>query len=285
MSRSLTPEECIDKTQQAGIMLLAIDIGNTHTVIGMHDGSRWVGEWRLSSGFRRTRDETWFYLRGFIEEAGVASRPIKTIGISSVVPDLTDDFITLSRDRFGIEPLIVTSDMPELQVRVDVREPLSVGADRLCNAVAGFAMFGGPLLVVDFGTATTIDVIGKQGEYLGGAILLGVESQAAELHRRAAKLPKFDLRFPPTAIGKDTVASMQSGVLFGSADGIEGMVKRMKRELQQEVRVIATGGLSTIIAPHCPSISATVPLLVLDGIRILCERHMSTNRSPETAGR
>jgi type III pantothenate kinase len=255
-------------------MLLAIDIGNTHTVVGIHDSSRWLGEWRLSSGNRRTRDETWFFLRGFLQDAGVATKDITSVGISSVVPDLTEDYVTLSTRYFSIVPLLVSGDMPELDAKIDVLEPMSVGADRLCNAVAGFAMFGGPLMIIDFGTATTIDVVGRAGEYLGGAILLGVESQANELHRRAAKLPKFDLHFPPSVIGKDTVASMQSGVLYCSADGIEGLIGRMKKELKTDCTVIATGGLSSLIAPHCPSISATVPTLVLDGIRILCNKRV-----------
>jgi type III pantothenate kinase len=147
-----------------------------------------------------------------------------------------------------------------------------VGADRLCNAIAGFRKYGGPLVVLDFGTATTFDVIAASGDYLGGVITLGLDSTASELHRRAAKLPKIELRFPSSVIGKETEASMQSGVMFGTVDAVEGIIRRIAAELGGKPKVIATGGLSGIIAAHTSVIDACEPSLVLDGVRLIYER-------------
>jgi type III pantothenate kinase len=159
-----------------------------------------------------------------------------------------------------------------LGIRILYRDPSAVGADRLCNAVAGFVKYGGPLIIIDFGTATTYDVVSGEGDYLGGVITLGLESTAEELHRRAAKLPRIELRFPPLAIGDDTASSMQAGVLFGAVDATEGIVKRIRAELGKPARVIATGGLAKTIATHTPVIEAVEPSLVLDGIWLILER-------------
>jgi type III pantothenate kinase len=152
------------------------------------------------------------------------------------------------------------------------RDPLAVGADRLCNAIAGRQRYGGPLIIIDFGTATTYDVISAEGAYLGGVITLGLESSAAELHRRAAKLPKIELHFPSTVIGRETVTSMQAGIMYGAVDAVEGMVRRIRIELGSEAPVIATGGLAPLIAGRTSFISALEPTLVLDGIRLIVGR-------------
>lgn len=252
-------------------MLLAIDVGNTNTVVGVFSSARLLAEWRLSSTVPRTADETWHLIRGFLADAGIDPGELTEAGISSVVPDLTAVYASVVERRLNTKPCFVDGSS-DLGIRILVSDPSTVGADRLCNAIAGFARYGGPLIIIDLGTATTYDVIDVDGNYLGGAIALGLESEAAELHRRAAKLPKIELRYPERVVGKDTVSSMQAGIMFAAADAIEGMVRRIRAELGVPARVIATGGLSAIVASHCPSIEAIAPSLVLDGIRLICER-------------
>ena len=252
-------------------MLLAIDIGNTHTVIGIYRKDKLVADWRMASLTHRTGDENWLTLKNFCTDAGIDTAAVKAVGISSVVPDLTFVFEHLARKHFGVEPVTISGAL-NFGIRIHYKDPSAVGADRLCNAVAGFEKYGGPLIIIDFGTATTYDVVSKEGDYLGGVITLGLESTAAELHRRAAKLPRIELRFPPTAIGYDTASSMQAGVLFGTVDAVEGIVKRIRTELGAPARVIATGGLAKIVATHTAVIEAVEPSLVLDGIRLILER-------------
>lgn len=252
-------------------LLLAVDIGNTHTVAGLYDGERLIADWRMASLATRTADENWLTIKSFCLDAGVAPETIRALGISSVVPDLTGIFESIARKYFHVEPVTVSADL-DLGIRVLYRDPTAVGADRLCNAIAGFRKYGGPLIIIDFGTATTYDVISAGGEYLGGVIMLGLESAAAELHRRAAKLPRIELRFPAAVIGRETVSSIQAGIMFGTVDSVEGIVRRIRRELGTEAKVIATGGLAGVIADHTAVISATEPTLVLDGIRLICER-------------
>lgn len=252
-------------------MLLAIDIGNTHTVVGVFDGKDLVADWRIASLTNRTADENWLTVKSFCADAGIELSTMTGVGISSVVPDLTGMYETLARKYLAIEPVTVTSSL-DLGMPVRYHDPSAVGADRLCNAVAGYHHYGGPLIVLDFGTATTYDVISAAGEYLGGVITLGLESTALELHRRAAKLPRIELRFPVTTIGRDTIASMQAGVMFGTVDAVEGMVRRIRQELGAEARVIATGGLSTVIARYTAVIEKCEPALVLEGIRLIWER-------------
>jgi type III pantothenate kinase len=253
-------------------MLLAIDIGNTHTVVGAFEGSRLVSDWRMASLATRTADENWLTIRNFCSETGIDARSFTGVGISSVVPDLTANFEAMCRKYLNVEPVTVGAHL-DLGINVLYSDPGAVGADRLCHAVAGYAAYGGPLIIVDFGTATTYDVISKDGEYLGGVITLGLESTAAELHRRAAKLPKIELRFPEDVIGRDTTSSMQAGVMYGAVDAVEGTVRRIRLELGTPARVIATGGLAKVLAPHAPVIEKVEPTLVLDGIRMIWERN------------
>jgi type III pantothenate kinase len=252
-------------------MLLAIDIGNTHTVAGLYDGERLVADWRMASLVTRTADEHWLTIRSFCNDAGIPPETIGEVGISSVVPDLTDIFEAIARKYFHLEPVTVSAAL-DLGLPILYRDPLAVGADRLCNAIAGRKRYGTPLIIIDFGTATTYDVISADGAYLGGVITLGLESSAAELHRRAAKLPKIELHFPSVVIGRETETSMQAGIMYGAVDAVEGMVRRIRAELGADARVIATGGLAPLIARHTPVISALEPTLVLDGIRLIVAR-------------
>jgi type III pantothenate kinase len=252
-------------------MLLAIDIGNTHTVIGIFKDHTLVADWRMASLTHRTADENWLTLKSFCVDAGIDTTKVTSVGISSVVPDLTFVFEHMARKHFGVTPVIISGAL-DFGIHIRYRDPSAVGADRLCDAVAGFEKYGGPLIIIDFGTATTYDVVSKEGDYLGGVITLGLESTATELHRRAAKLPRIEIRFPSSAIGMDTASSMQAGVLFGTIDAVEGMVKRIRAELDTPARVIATGGLAKIVAAHTKVIEAVEPSLVLDGIRLIMER-------------
>lgn len=252
-------------------MLLAVDVGNTHTVLGVYEGARLLCDWRMASAGNRTVDENWLTIKSFCADAGIATAAITGVGISSVVPDLTDVFESLARKYFRVEAVTISTAL-DLGIKVLYTDPTAVGADRLCNAIAGFHKYGGPLIIIDFGTATTYDVVSGTGEYLGGVITLGLESTAAELHRRAAKLPKIELRFPPSVIGRETETSMQAGVMFGTVDAVEGTIRRIAAELGQKPRVIATGGLAGIIARHTTVIEACEPSLVLDGIRMVVER-------------
>ena len=252
-------------------MLLAIDVGNTHTVIGIFDGDRLVADWRMASLGHRTEDESWLVIKSFCQGAGIDPASLTGVGISSVVPDLTDIFDGLSRKYLHAVPVTVHSSL-DLGITIHYKDPTAVGADRLCNAVAGFGKYGGPLIIIDFGTATTYDVVSREGNYLGGVIAPGVESAAAELHRQAAKLPKIELHFPATVIGRETVSSMQAGIMFGAVDAVEGIVQRIRAELGTAARVIATGGLATVIARYTKTIEACEPSLVLEGVRLIYER-------------
>lgn len=256
-------------------MLLAIDIGNTHTVFGVFDKKKLKAEWRVTSSHQKTEDEAGTQLMAFLEQFKMKASRIDGIGISSVVPNMTDTYVAMAQKYFRREPVVVTASL-DLGIRIHYNDPSQVGADRLCNAVAGFAKYGGPLIIIDFGTATTFDVVASNGDYLGGVIAPGLETAAADLHRRAAKLPKVELHFPKTLIATDTVSSMQAGILYGALDAMEGIVRRLQKELQEregaKAKVIATGGFSRLMAQHSTLIEALEPALVLEGVRLIYQR-------------
>lgn len=252
-------------------MILAIDIGNTHTVVGIYHGNKLLGDWRVTSFVTRTEDEFGMLVKQFCEDAKIPLKKITSIGISSVVPNLTDVCVRMAEKYFMTEPVVVSSDI-DLGIKVLYDDPRSVGADRLCNAVAGFVKYKGPLVIVDFGTATTFDVVSKNGEYLGGIITAGIETTSGELHRRAAKLPKIDLKFPEHVIGRTTVESMQAGIMYGALDSMETMIRRISKELDDYPTVIATGGFSELMKKQSKVINKHEPTLVLDGIRFIVER-------------
>lgn len=263
-------------------MLLAIDIGNTHTVFGVYKDARLMADWRVSSTLQRTEDEAGAHIKLLMKESGIQPADIDRIGISSVVPNLTDIFAAMAAKYFSCHPVIVSASL-DLGIKIRYHDPLSVGADRICNAVAGYDRHGGPLIIIDFGTATTYDVVAANGDYLGGVIAPGIETSAADLHRRAAKLPKIELHVPEQTIGQDTVTSMQAGILFGALDSLSGMVERIQKELKAggsgPAKVIATGGFSTLMAQHTSIIGASEPSLVLDGVRLICDRVQRSSTS------
>jgi len=262
-------------------MILAIDIGNTHTVLGVFEGSKLLFDWRVTSSTQQTEDEVGTYVRLFLSNAGIDPKLVNGIGISSVVPDLTDMFAAMAQKYFRAEPVIVSSGL-DLGIKIHYDDPKAVGADRLCNAVAGFAKYGGPLIVIDFGTATTYDVIAKNGDYLGGVIAPSIETSATDLRRRAAKLPRVELHLPAVTIGTDTTSSMQAGILYGAIDAMEGMVRRLQEDITKregrQAQLIATGGFSKFISAQTTLPLKWEPSLVLEGVRLVYER-ISRSRS------
>ena len=249
-------------------MLMTIDIGNTNISLGVYQGEKLGPRWRVSTDHQRMPDEYGLQIDGLLKHGGLLPGDITAVCLASVVPQLTGVFLQACQDYLNLDPLVVDAGV-KTGVRILYETPKSVGADRIVDAAAVQHLFGGPACVVDFGTGTTFDAISAEGDYLGGAIAPGIGIAADALFRRAAKLPKVDLNTPPSAIAKNTPHAMQSGLLFGYVGLVEGMVARFKRELGPEMKVIATGGLTDIIARETDVIDIVAPWLTLDGLRII----------------
>jgi type III pantothenate kinase len=253
-------------------LFIAIDIGNTSTVIGAFEDDLPAKFLRIKTIRTQKENDLTRKLKSFFDDIKQGKRKIRGVGISSVVPVLDKIYIRISKKIFKCAPLVINSHM-DLGISLRYDNPDSIGADRICNAVAGFAKYGGPLIIVDFGTATTYDVVGANGDYLGGVIAPGIETSAADLHRRAAKLPAVELKLPEKVIGTDTPSSMQIGILLGAVDAMSGMVSRIQAELiNREGKrgiVVATGGFSSFIAQNSQIIEHVDANLVLDGIRLI----------------
>jgi type III pantothenate kinase len=249
-------------------MFLAIDIGNTNITLGLFDGAKLGPRWRIATGHEKTPDEYGILMLDFFQRGGFSPGDIHAVAMASVVPPLTGTFVEACRLYLQREALVVDGSC-NTGVRIRYDDPGEVGADRIVDAAAGHKLYGGPACIVDFGTATTFDAVSSDGDYLGGAIAPGIGIAAEALFQRAAKLPKVDLRRPPSAIGRNTVASLQSGLLFGYVGLVEGMVARFRAELGPATKVIATGGLAEIIAKETNVISVLAPWLTLDGLRII----------------
>ncbi len=254
-------------------MLLTIDIGNTNLTIGLYqkgeNGERTLGpRWRLATVHERMPDEYGLQLLGLLNHAGFRANQLGGICMASVVPPLTGKINEACRTYLGLAPLIVDAGV-KTGVRIRYEDPKAVGADRIVDAAAVQRLYGGPACVVDFGTATTFDAISAEGDYLGGAITPGIGIAAEALFTRTAKLPRVDLQYPPSAIGRNTVHAMQSGLLFGYTSLVEGMVARFRAELGSEMKVIATGGLAEVVARETHVIQIIAPWLTLDGLRFI----------------
>ena len=253
-------------------MLLTFDIGNTHTVVGCFSGQKLINHWRITSERVRTEDELGVLLEYFFSLENLTFQQVRGICISSVVPDLTEIYQYLSRRYFKKEPLVVDATL-DLGMDIKYKNPASVGADRLCNAVAGVQKYGAPLLIIDFGTATTIDCIDTNGDYLGGVIAPGIITSIESLHLKAAKLPRVGFSFPQNFIGRTTEESIQSGIFWGTVFLIEGLVKKIKKELGANAKVVATGGLASKIIEHTQCINTIDPYLSLEGMAMIYERN------------
>ncbi len=248
-------------------MLLAIDIGNTHLVLGIFKGDQLVHSWRVVTRRNQTFDEYAVLFRNLFELEGIASKDIEGMVISSVVPPLNETFESLARQYFSLEPLFIEATRQDLVPIPTYKPPADVGADRIVNAMAAFDLIGGPSIVVDFGTATTFDAISGKGEYLGGVIAPGIGISAEALFSRASKLPRIEIRKPSKVIGDSTVGSMQSGLYFGYVGLVEGILGNMKGELG-EAQVLATGGLASLVAAATEAIDRVEEDLTLFGLRL-----------------
>ncbi|HRQ32973.1 MAG TPA: type III pantothenate kinase [Anaerolineales bacterium] len=251
-------------------MLLTIDIGNTNLTLGLYAGDQLGAHWRVATDRRRMSDEYGLQFLGLLQNANKSIADLSGIALASVVPALTGRIVQACEEYLKQKPFVVDTGV-KTGVKVRYEDPKTVGADRICDAAAVMKLYGGPACVIDFGTATTFNAITKSGEYLGGAITAGVNLAAEALYTRAAKLPNIDLQTPPSVIGRNTVHAMQSGLLFGYVSMVEGMVERFRKELGDEMKVVATGGLSEIVAKETKVIQIIAPWLTLDGLRIIWE--------------
>ena len=252
-------------------MLLTLDVGNTNVTIGIFDGEQVVATWRIATDMERLADEYAVLLLGLLRTADVEVGAIDQAVMASVVPDLAPIFEQLCERYFGVTPLVVGTGT-RTGIRVLYDNPREVGADRIVDVVAALHLYGPPpLIIVDFGTATVFDAVSADGEYLGGAIAPGIGIASEALFERAAKLYRVELERPKTAIGKNTVASIQSGTLYGYVGLIEGMVARFKRELGSQARVIATGGWANLLAKETHVFDAVDLNLTLTGLRLVHE--------------
>ena len=252
-------------------MLLAIDIGNTNIHLGLWHDNRWQAHWRARTVPDKMPDEFAVLVGSFLSKADLSYRAITGVIVSSVVPSLTLAFTELIQRYMELEPVVVTHQT-KTGIRVDIDEPQQAGADRIVNTAAVHALYGGPAIVIDFGTATTFDIVSADGAYAGGAIAPGIGIAHDALVSHAARLHAIDLAPPPSAIGKNTIHAMQSGIFWGYVALVEGLVARLTREMAvDDVKVIATGGLAVIFNQYTDVIDLIAPQLTLDGLRIIYE--------------
>lgn len=253
-------------------MLLVIDAGNTNVVVAVHDGTRWAGTWRIATEPQRTSDEYAVWLLTLLQVSGIDRRLVERAVIGTVVPAALYHLRHLVRDWFAVEPLIARS-MLDWGFEIKVDNPAEVGADRLLNSLAAHRAYRGPLVVIDFGTATTFDVVDQDGAYVGGVIAPGINLSLEALHKAAARLPRIGIGRPQAVIGRATVPAMQSGIYWGYVAMIEGLVARIRAEWDQPLKVVATGGLAPLLAEGTTVIETINPDLTLDGLRLLAERN------------
>ncbi len=249
-------------------MILAIDVGNTNTVLGLYQQDELLIDWRVSTDKNKTVDEYGILFINLFESNGFKLEEIESVIISSVVPPVINVLDEVVVKYFGVEALIIGPGV-KTGINIKMDNPREVGADRIVNAVAVKGLYGGPAIIVDFGTATTFDALSSKGEYVGGVIAPGIGVSTEALFDRAAKLPKIELNFPDNIIGKNTHNALQSGILYGFVGQVNGIVKGMKEEFNLEAKVIATGGLSELIASNAEEIDIHNEFLTLEGLKII----------------
>ncbi len=252
--------------------LLALDIGNTNVALGVFRGAEMVGTWRLETNPQRTADEYAATLLTLLPRAGLDLATLDGVVIGSGVPRLQETFGEIARHYCGQSALIVNGTM-NTGIRVNIDNPAEAGADRICNAIAAREGYGSPAIVVDFGTATNFDIVSPEGEYIGGAIAPGIEVAADAIFRRGARLFNVGLTPPARAIGRNTVAALQSGIVLGYVGLIEGLIARLQAELGGGAHVIATGGLASLVIDHAETVTHYEPSLTLIGLRLIWERN------------
>ncbi len=255
-------------------MLMAVDVGNTHTVIGLFEGDTLICHWRVRTEITNTADELAATIHGLFALKHLKFTDVSSMVLASVVPPIQAAWRNLSLNFFSFEPLMISRHL-DTGLKIKADNPAEVGADRIVNSVAAFDKYASALIIVDFGTAITFDCVSGKGEYIGGIITPGLSISLDALGRRTAKLPRVDITSPPPqAIGTNTVDAIKSGILFGYGGLVEELLKRIKREMTPESpKVIATGGMAPLIAPYAPSIEAVEPMLTLEGLRLLHERN------------
>jgi type III pantothenate kinase len=246
-------------------MLLAVDVGNTQTALGLYAGATLSEHWRLATERTSTADELGVLLSGLLDFDSVDG-----ICLASTVPVLVREWTALA-EKWAGTPLLVVEPGVKTGIPIRYDDPREVGPDRIVNAVAAKERYGAPVIVVDFGTSTNFDVVSAEGEYVGGVIAPGIEISMEALFARAARLVKVDYAAPPTVIGKTTVGGLQSGLVYGFAGQVDGIVERVREELRADARAVATGGLADLVAPHSRTIEAVDPYLTLDGLRMVWE--------------
>ena len=253
-------------------MLLVIDVGNSNTVIGLYDGDELLHDWRVRTVVNQTVDEYGMLIMSLYKAADVDSKIIKDIIISCVVPTMLNVLEPLCLKYFNIKPLIVGPGIKTGMI-IHYDNPKEVGADRIVHAVAAFEKDKSPLIIIDFGTATTFDYVSNKGEYMGGCIAPGIVISTEALFERASKLPRVEFTKPSKLIARDTVSSMQAGIMWGYAGLVDGIVKRIKKEINCDAKVLATGGLANVIAAETETVDKVEEMLTLEGLKIIYSRN------------
>ena len=260
-------------------MLLTIDIGNTNTVLGVFDGETIIEHWRIATVTDRTADEIAVVLHGLLAQSGLKESDLDGMSLCSTVPSVLHEMREMCRRYYADVPAVIVEPGVRTGVPIRMDNPKEVGSDRIMNSLAAVHLYGGPAIVVDFGTSTNFDAVSARGEFVGGALAPGIEISVDALSRRAAQLLKVELTRPPRVIGKNTVEALQSGIVYGFAGQVEGIARRMAVELSPEdpgaVTVIATGGLAPLVIDEVPIIDAYEPWLTLIGLRLVWERNTS----------